>query len=124
MARVTVEDCMSKVVNKFELVVLAAMRAKDIHSGGSCTINRDSDKDSVIALREIALGNVNIESLRKSLLDRLHSSPIDDVEDENLHVDSEISDEFDYISQDVDLDEDLSLSNFEDVDLDNEEKGF
>lgn len=54
MARVTVEDCVDKVPNRFELVLLAAHRAREIASGGALSIDRDNDKNPVVALREIA----------------------------------------------------------------------
>ncbi|MES2215079.1 MAG: DNA-directed RNA polymerase subunit omega, partial [Pseudomonadota bacterium] len=71
MARVTVEDCIPEVRNRFELVVLAAERAKKINSGAAITVDRDNDKDPVVALREIAAKNLDIEGLRTSLLNRL-----------------------------------------------------
>ena len=54
MARVTVEDCIDKVTNRFELVMLAAQRARKIGSGAALTIERDNDKNPVVSLREIA----------------------------------------------------------------------
>lgn len=68
MARVTVEDCIDKIPNRYELLMVAAQRAKDISSGSSLTINRDNDKNAVVALREIANGTVNIEELQHSLV--------------------------------------------------------
>lgn len=58
MARVTVEDCTKIIPNRFELVVLASRRAKDISSGAEIQVERDNDKDAVIALREVADGQV------------------------------------------------------------------
>jgi DNA-directed RNA polymerase subunit omega len=66
MARVTVEDCVQKVPSRFELVLLAAQRAREISSGAPLTIDRDNDKDPVVALREIADGTVTPEELRES----------------------------------------------------------
>ena len=54
MARVTVEDCVDKVPNRFDLVMLAAHRAREISTGGVITVDRDNDKNPVVALREIA----------------------------------------------------------------------
>ena len=54
MARVTVEDCVDKVPNRFELVMLAAHRAREISSGSALTVDRDNDKNPVVSLREIA----------------------------------------------------------------------
>lgn len=67
MARVTVEDCVEKVPNRFELVLLAAQRARDIRSGAELTVERDDDKNAVIALREIAEETVELETLRHAL---------------------------------------------------------
>ena len=64
MARVTIEDCVKKVPNRFELVVLAARRAKEIALGCAALLPKDNDKPAVIALREIAAGVVSIDSLR------------------------------------------------------------
>ena len=68
MARVTVEDCIDKIPNRYELLMVAAQRAKDISAGSALTVNRDNDKNSVVALREIAEGKVNIEELQHSLV--------------------------------------------------------
>jgi DNA-directed RNA polymerase subunit omega len=54
MARITVEDCIQRVPSRFELVMLAAQRARDISAGSSLTVDRDNDKNPVVALREIA----------------------------------------------------------------------
>ena len=68
MARVTVEDCVLKVPNRFDLVMLAAQRARDISSGASLTVERDNDKNPVIALREIADETVPLKKLAESLV--------------------------------------------------------
>jgi DNA-directed RNA polymerase subunit omega len=68
MARVTVEDCVEKVHSRYELVALAARRAKDISAGAQLTIARDNDKDAVVSLREIADGTVDVEVLREALI--------------------------------------------------------
>ncbi len=68
MARVTVEDCILKVPNRFELVLLAAQRARDVAAGSSLTIDRDNDKNPVIALREIADETVPLDNLQNSLI--------------------------------------------------------
>ncbi len=73
MARVTVEDCLSKIPNKFELVLLASKRAKDIDRGATPSILKNNDKSTVIALREISEETISLGGLReiykKSLLD-------------------------------------------------------
>ena len=68
MARVTVEDCVLKVPNRFELVLLAAQRAREITSGAPLSIDRDDDKNPVIALREIADDTIELEHLQDSLV--------------------------------------------------------
>ena len=68
MARVTIEDCVIKVKDRFELVAVAAQRAKDIASGAPLTIERKGEKDTVISLREIAEGTVDVEALREGLV--------------------------------------------------------
>lgn len=71
MARVTVEDCIDKVSNRFELVLLAGHRARMISSGAQITVDRDNDKNPVVALREIADDVVDAEELRESLISSL-----------------------------------------------------
>jgi DNA-directed RNA polymerase subunit omega len=68
MARVTVEDCVVKVPNRFELVLLAAQRAREIVSGAPMTVERDDDKNPVIALREIAEETIALDNLQDSLV--------------------------------------------------------
>ena len=67
MARVTVEDCVGLVPNRFELVLLAAQRARDIRSGAELTVEKDNDKNAVIALREIADETIDLKTLRHDL---------------------------------------------------------
>jgi len=71
MARVTVEDCVDKVENRFELVLLASHRARMISSGAALTIDRDNDKNPVVALREIADQTVAPEDLKEDLIHSL-----------------------------------------------------
>tara|TARA_R110002110_G_scaffold414147_2_gene643284 strand:+ start:5059 stop:5451 length:393 start_codon:yes stop_codon:yes gene_type:complete len=68
MARVTVEDCIDKVPNRFDLVMLASQRAREVSAGAPITVERDNDKNPVIALREIADETVELESLQESLI--------------------------------------------------------
>ena len=69
MARVTVEDCVDKVPNRFELVMLAAHRAREISAGASITVDRDNDKNPVVSLREIAEETQSAEELRERLIE-------------------------------------------------------
>ena len=103
MARVTVEDCVEQITNRFELVSLAAQRAKSINCGSPITIERDNDKNAVVALREIATKNLDIEQLREELISSLQTrNKVDFVEDENLHAESQetVSDEIDISDED------------------------
>jgi DNA-directed RNA polymerase subunit omega len=68
MARVTVEDCVLKIPNRFDLVMLSAQRAREIAAGGSLTVERDNDKNPVVALREIAESSVDVDNLRQALI--------------------------------------------------------
>jgi DNA-directed RNA polymerase subunit omega len=68
MARVTVEDCVLKVPNRFDLAMVAAQRAREISAGAQLTLERDNDKNPVVALREIADATVNIDDLSNSVV--------------------------------------------------------
>ena len=68
MARVTVEDCVLKVPNRFELVLLAAQRARDVTAGAQITLERDNDKNPVVALREIADETISLDGLQNALI--------------------------------------------------------
>jgi DNA-directed RNA polymerase subunit omega len=120
MARVTVEDCVEEIPNRFELVILAAERAKRIGSGAPVTIDRDNDKNPVVALREIATGNVDPDALRESQIIGLQkNNKVDEAPEENLYaeaqetVDEEVdysSTEADALSKNVDATPDLDFS--------------
>ena len=69
MARVTVEDCVDKVPNRFELVMLAAHRAREISAGGALTVSRDNDKNPVVSLREIADETQTADELRERMIE-------------------------------------------------------
>jgi len=78
MARVTVEDCVDKVPNRFDLVLFAAQRAREISGGEELTVDRDRDKNPVVALREIAEETVKPKDLEESLIQSLQKVLIDD----------------------------------------------
>ena len=83
MARVTVEDCVLKVPNRFDLVMVAAQRSRDITAGAPLTVERDNDKNPVVALREIADETVNIEDLGDALIQGMQKHvEIDEPEEE------------------------------------------
>ena len=83
MARVTVEDCVVKVPNRFDLVMLAGRRARDIHSGAPLAVDRDNDKNPVVALREIAEGVIDLHHLNNALIQGLQKHvEVDEPEEE------------------------------------------
>ncbi len=92
MARVTVEDCVIKVPNRFELVLLAAQRAREITSGAQLTLDRDDDKNPVVALREIADVTVGLDHLRESVVRGMQKHvELDEAEESHeLEVDTSV----------------------------------
>lgn len=78
MARVTVEDCVEQIPNRFDLVLLAAHRSRNISAGASLTVDRDNDKTPVVSLRELAEGNLELDELRESLVTNLQRVITDD----------------------------------------------
>ena len=68
MARVTVEDCILKIPNRFDLVICAAKRARDITSGIEVTVDKDNDKNPIIALREIAEGDLDFDLIQENIV--------------------------------------------------------
>jgi DNA-directed RNA polymerase subunit omega len=81
MARVTVEDCILNIPNRFELVGIAAQRSKQISGGNALTIDRDNDKDGVVALREIADKTVDLDALREEIIEKYSKNQRPDVID-------------------------------------------
>tara|TARA_B100002051_G_scaffold258005_1_gene275917 strand:- start:1028 stop:1519 length:492 start_codon:yes stop_codon:yes gene_type:complete len=84
MARITVEDCLEKVENQYDLVLLAKERTSQLNSGAKMLVEEDNDKKTVIALREIGDGKVDISELRANAILRLRKEPDDKVEEEVL----------------------------------------
>lgn len=148
MARVTVEDCIDKIPNRYELLMVATQRAKDISSGAPIMVSRDNDKNPVIALREIAEEKVNIEDLQKSLVMGLQKYvEVEEPEEEEMEIqaaakelaeldepfsgfliDNEVSDSMQVHGVDddnLDLDSEDAADGDIDVDLDgDDELGF
>ena len=92
MARITVEDCLKKVDNQYDLVLLAKERTSQLNSGADMLVEQDNDKNTVVALREIGSGKIDVKDLRKNAVLRLRKEPNEDVQEE---VEEEISnDEF------------------------------
>ena len=85
MARVTVEDCVIRVPNRFELVMLASRRARAISAGEALLVDRDEDKNPVVALREIGDGEIDLDDLHTSLIQGLQKHvEIDEPEEDNM----------------------------------------
>ncbi|MGF1455545.1 MAG: DNA-directed RNA polymerase subunit omega [Alphaproteobacteria bacterium] len=85
MARVTVEDCVDKISNRFDLVLLAAQRARALSAGEQITVERDNDKNPVVALREIAEQSVTSGSLREDLIHSMQRHvEVDEPEEETV----------------------------------------
>lgn len=85
MARVTVEDCVDKVPNRFELVMLAAHRAREIAAGSPITVDRDNDKNPVVSLREIADETQSTEALRERMIESHQTQiEVDEAEDDDM----------------------------------------
>jgi len=84
MARVTVEDCVEKVPNRFDLVMLAAHRSRNVAAGAPLTVDRDNDKNPVVALREIADETIGVDDTRESLIRSMQRHvEIDEPEEED-----------------------------------------
>lgn len=123
MARVTVEDCIQIVPNKFELVLLASKRAKDIDRGAIPSLPKDNDKPTIIALREIAEETISINGLReiakKSIIEE-----IDNVFNVNEDASAEINEEElakDFLDDDEDLEnEDIIEDVVDEYDIESE----
>jgi DNA-directed RNA polymerase subunit omega len=84
MARVTVEDCVQKIPNRFELVLLAAQRARNLSRGEELTVDRDNDKNPVVALREIAEETIELPKIEQDLIRSLSRSPEPEPADEEV----------------------------------------
>jgi len=91
MARITVEDCIDKFPSRFELVLVASNRARKLHSGENPTVEKDNDKNTVIALREIAEETLTIEQLKNNLIEEYQENTF--VEDDEINEVEDNSDE-------------------------------
>ena len=128
MARVTVEDCIEKIPNRFDLVLAAAQRARDVSSGNPLTIDRDNDKNPVVALREIADETVDPDFLRDEIIKGLQklSNPEVSNEDDDDELEGQndshysIGDELAKFKDNTDQNNELNSlqSGFQDVEED------
>ena len=82
MARITIEDCLDKVENQYDLVLLAKERTSQLNSGAEMLVDEDNDKRTVVALREIAGGKLSVEELRKNAILRLRKEPDETLDEE------------------------------------------
>ena len=87
MARVTVEDCVIKIPNRFDLVLKAAQRSRQISSGAELTVDRDNDKNPVVALREIADETIDLEELNEAIIHSMQKFvEVDEPEEDDLSL--------------------------------------
>ncbi len=130
MARVTVEDCIDKIPNRYELLMVAAQRAKDIAAGSMLTLPRDNDKNTVVALREIAENTVSVEELQRSLVMGLQQYvEVEEPEEEEMEImaaEKELADldeQFSGVLLDSEVSDAMQVRDDEDIDLDSEVDG-
>ena len=116
MARVTVEDCVEKIPNRFELVLLAAQRARNISRGEELTVDRDNDKNPVVALREIADETIDLERIEQDLVKSLSRAPEPEPADEEV-LDLIPTDQNIFGLQDISAEEEAAALNAEADDL-------
>ena len=95
MARITVEDCLSKIDNQYDLVLLAKERASQLNAGGKPLVPENSDKNTVISLREIGEGKISIKTIEEAVINKLRKVQIQPSELQNLEIEEE--DNFDKI---------------------------
>ena len=114
MARVTVEDCVQQVPNRFELVLLAAQRARNLSRGEELTVDRDDDKNPVVALREIAGETVELKHLEQDLIKSLSRAPEPEPADEEV-LDLIPTDQNIFGLQDVSAEEESATLPIEDL---------
>jgi len=93
MARITVEDCIDKFPSRFELVLVASQRARKLHSGEAPTVDKDNDKSTVIALREIADSTISVHEMKENLIQEYQTITINDEEEENLELETTTDDQ-------------------------------
>ncbi len=95
MARITVEDCLEKVDNQYDLVLLAKERTAQLNSGSPMLVDEDNDKKTIISLREIGDGKISVKELEENAIQRLRKEP-DEIE-QSVEVDEEENDDFENI---------------------------
>ncbi len=101
MARITVEDCIDKFESRFELVLVAANRSRKLHSGDSPTVEKDNDKNTVIALREIAEETITAEEMKNSLIEEYQTESVTDEDEEEQKLEYSSSEEENEIDEEI-----------------------
>lgn len=122
MARITVQDCSQYVDHKFELIVLAILRTKDITSGAPITVKKDNDKEHVIALREIASGKIKVEDLKEELISRFQNFSLYTSRTNNakqLQSDGNVESSLDFIDHEPDTKIEFVEEEINDIEDDN-----
>ena len=101
MARITVEDCIDKFESRFELVLVASNRARKLHSGDSPTVEKDNDKNTVIALREIAEETITAEEMKNSLIEEYQTESVADEDEEEQKLEYSSTEEENGIDEEI-----------------------
>ena len=115
MARITVEDCIDKFPSRFELVLVASQRARKLHSGDEPTVEKDNDKNTVIALREIADSTLTVAEMKENLIQEFQKVTLSDEEEEIIELDT-----FDQKTREIKK----IQSQFEETEIEDEIKEF
>ena len=108
MARVTVEDCIEKVENRFDLIIAASQRAREISNGVQIEVDKDNDKNTVISLREIGDGAITYDDLKERYLKSLQKINVNNDDDDENDIEEEFSS---YLKQE-ETDQNLNPNNF------------
>ena len=127
MARITVEDCIDKFPSRFELVLIASNRARKLYSGEDPTVEIDNDKNTVIALREIAEETIPIENLKNDLIEEYQTTNFTEDEDINEIEDNSSDNQYDASESEIDdTDQDRENINqeVEEVDTENSQESL
>ena len=101
MARITVEDCIEKINNRFDLVVFAVQRGREISAGDQITVERDNDKNTVVSLREIAESTVDVKELKESLILSMQKQIVEEENENEDETEEVISDSAENIINDI-----------------------
>ena len=101
MARITVEDCIEKINNRFDLVVFAVQRGREISAGDQITVERDNDKNTVVSLREIAESTVDVNELKENLILSMQKQIVEEENENEDETEEVISDSGENIINDI-----------------------